>query len=67
MVEREVRNLAAHNMVSVSDRWIKKQTGFTSGEIVDLIKEAFTYTSYNIEAALWNSYDAMNEDIIRSI
>lgn len=67
VVEREVRNLAAHNMVSVSDRWIKKQTGFTSGEIVDLIKEAFTYTSYNIDAALWNSYDAMNEDIIRSI
>lgn len=66
-VEESVRNIASHNMISVSDEWIKKKTGYTSNEIVFLIREAFSYTSHNIKKSHWNSYDEMNEDIIKAI
>lgn len=66
-IEKRVRNLAAHNMISVSDDWIKKETGYTSKEIICIVRKAFLYTSYNIPVRLWDSYDRMNEDIISSI
>lgn len=66
-VEASVRNMAAHNMISVSDEWIKKKTSYTSNEIVFLIREAFSYTSHDISESDWNSYNDMNEDIIKAI
>lgn len=66
-VEETVRNMAAHNMISVSDEWIKKNTGYFSKEIIKLIKKAFSYTSYNIRKEYWDSYDDMNRDIINAI
>lgn len=66
-VESTVRNMAAHNMIPISDTWIKKRTGYTSKEILDLIKKAFLYTSYNIKEEYWDSYNEMNEDILNSI
>lgn len=68
-VEENVRNVAAHNMVSVTDEWIKRRTGYTSVEIIELIKKAFGYTTYNINPGsdLWDSYDRMNENVIQAI
>ncbi len=66
-IESTVRNMAAHNMIDVSDNWIKRKTRYTSSEILDLMKEAFKYTSYNIKKEDWKSYDKMNKDIIREI
>lgn len=66
-VEESVRNMAAHNMISVTDQWIKETTGCTSNKIIDLIKAVFSYTSYNIESDCWNSYKYMNSDIIKAI
>lgn len=66
-VEGNVRNTAAHNMVSVSDAWVKKKTGLSSEEIITQIRKAFTFTSYNIRSSEWDSYERMNEDIISSI
>lgn len=66
-VEESVRNIASHNMISVTDDWIKNKTGYTGKEIIDLIKKAFLYTSYNIKSEYWDSYDHMNKDIIDAI
>ena len=66
-IEKIVRNPAAHEIVGLSDKKIKEMTGYNCKEIIDLIREAFTYTSYNIKSCYWNSYDAMNDDIISSI
>ena len=66
-VEETVRNTAAHKMVALSDQKIQNITGWTCKEIIALIKEAFSYTSYNIKSDYWNSYDVMNADIIHSI
>ncbi len=66
-VEESVRNMASHNMVSVTDNWICQKTGQTSREIVEKIREAFTYTSYDIDPVLWDSYKKMNEDIFSAI
>lgn len=66
-VEEKVRNTAAHNMVAVSDAWVKEMTDHYSRGILSKIREAFGYTSYNIKNEHWESYQRMNEDIISSI
>ena len=66
-IEETARNIAAHQMTELSDQEIKNITGRTCKEIILLIRQAFSYTSYNIKSDYWNSYDAMNEDIINSI
>jgi len=32
-----------------------------------LVKKLFTYTSFNIKEDMWNSYNAMNDEIIKRI
>lgn len=66
-VEEEIRNPAAHTMVSVSDEWIRRRTGHTSDEILALLREAFTYSSFNVKNSQWNSYEEMNKDIIEAM
>ncbi|NLJ90974.1 MAG: CRISPR-associated protein Csm6 [Clostridiales bacterium] len=64
--EQLVRNLAAHEMVSVTDQWIKKNTNFTSKQLLDKLKYLAQMSGININDELWNSYDAMN-DIIKGL
>ncbi len=64
-VESNVRNLAAHQIVSISDSVIKKLTGFSSEKIMDMIKELFAYTDINVKKDYWDSYDQMNEEILK--
>ncbi len=62
-VEEIVRNSAAHTIVFISDEDIKKRTGTSCNEIINLLHKAFDYSSYGIKHAYWNSYDDMNKDI----
>ena len=66
-VEQNVRNRAAHEIVSLSDKAIKNMTGFNAEEIMKLIKDAFRYTGLNITQKHWDSYDAMNAKIIAAM
>ena len=67
-VEKNVRNLAAHQIVSVNEETIWKWTGgHNAGQIMNNIEKAFGYAEI-IDIAnkeVWNSYDQMNEVIIR--
>lgn len=66
-VEGKIRNIAAHEIVAVTDQEIKKQTGNTAEQVYDLLKEAFKYTSLNVRTDYWNAYDEMNRFIIKKI
>ena len=63
-VEDNVRNLAAHQIISVTEEKIQKLTGFSSDKIMEMIKELFNYTGINIKKEYWDSYDEMNKIII---
>ena len=62
-VESNLRNMAAHQIISVTEETIQKQTGFSSSQIMDQIQKAFIYAGIKIKKEDWNSYDDMNEII----
>lgn len=63
-VEKRARNIAAHEIVSVTENFIIERTGgFTSKQIINNIKKALAYTGINISNEDYNSYKQMNEDI----
>lgn len=66
-IEDNIRNLAAHTMICVTDEIVTKRTGYNCEQIMDKIKKAFEYTTANIKADDWNSYDIMNNEIIRKM
>ena len=66
-VEGTVRNIAAHEMVSVTDDVIKNKTGFSSNAIMRMIEKVFSYTDLDIRDEYWDSYDLMNQLIIERI
>lgn len=63
-VEKKIRNLAAHQIVSIDDEKIKAMTGFSGVQTYNKIKTLFSYTGMNIKKEYWNSYDEMNEMIM---
>lgn len=64
-IERNVRNIAAHQIVSITPDVIEKLTGFTGKQILDKIKALFGYTPIKVKKEDWNSYDRLNEEIVR--
>ncbi len=63
-VEGKLRNIAAHQIISITEETIKKNTGFTGNEIMSDIKQAFIFAGFLIKKEYWNSYDYMNKVII---
>ena len=67
-VEQKIRNKAAHQMVSVTEKKIKGITNMTSNEIMKKIIELFTYSDINVpRQGGWDSYELMNDSIIEKI
>lgn len=66
-VEENIRNLAAHEIVSITEDTVKNKTGFTPKVIMDKIKLCFLYSGIKVKKEYWNSYDAMNDLIIARI
>lgn len=62
-VEEKVRNIAAHDIASIDDNYIKNKTGFSTKNVMDMIKSLFTYTDFNIKSEYWNSYEEMNKGL----
>ena len=62
-VEDAVRNRVAHEMVGISDEFIRSKVGLDSGQIMQIIQKLM----YAVDGGLkknWNSYDRMNEFIL---
>ena len=66
-VEENIRNLAAHQIVSITEKTIRELTGFTGKQIMDKIKAMFSYTDMNLQKGCWNSYDEMNQLLLKSM
>ena len=66
-VEGSIRNLAAHEIVSVTEESIKRITGFLPKDIMDMIKDLFNYTGMSIKGNYWDSYDDMNKAILEKL
>lgn len=83
IVESNVRNKAAHQLVSVTDEKIESWTndisrterkelggiwkGMGAKEIIACLKNVCKYTDLNIKTEWWNDYDEMNQWIIERI
>ena len=66
-VEEDIRNLAAHDIVSLDSDYIEEKTEFTPVQIMDMIKILFSRTNFSIKKEDWNSYEDMNEELKRRI
>ncbi len=66
-VESRIRNLAAHQIISITDEKIQKETGFTGGQIMDKLKELFVYTAIPVKKEYWKSYEILNEKILEQM
>ncbi|MBE5996106.1 MAG: CRISPR-associated protein Csm6 [Lachnospiraceae bacterium] len=63
-IEISIRNLAAHEVIAITEKKIKEETGYAADEIVQFIKKGFTYTFVNATAEQWRSYDDMNSILL---
>jgi len=72
-VEQNVRNMAAHNMASVSDKDILSLTshhgmpGMNAKQIYELLQQLTDDAGITMAKADWNSYDIMNQKMISYI
>ena len=66
-VEEKIRNVAAHQVTSITDEKIKSETGYTGQQMMNLIKQLFQYTGINVKSEYWDSYNDMNQKIIAKI
>lgn len=60
-IEREIRNSAAHTIVSITDDDINKISGFSSDDILKMLKTIFIKSGYVFEE---KAYDKMNNYIL---
>lgn len=65
-VEEKARNIAAHEIVSITEEWIEKKTGFTPAKILAMLQKLVQLSLKGITKESWCSYDEMNEKIIES-
>ena len=63
-VEEKIRNLAAHEIVSITDEVIKQKTKFTAKEIMRQVKIMFDHTGIGIKPEYWDSYEDMNQKLL---
>lgn len=66
-VEKAIRNPAAHEIIAISDEYIKQETGFSSKEIIKKLKSLLQYTKIKLSDDFLNSYDKMNEILIKNM
>lgn len=62
--ESNVRNMAAHEIVSVTKEWFIKKAGKSPAEIFDDIRFLMNRAGINVKNEQWKSYDYMNNIII---
>ena len=64
-VEQKVRNMAAHQIVSVIEQWFKENTGKTPKDIMQNIQYLIVQAGIGVKKEDWNTYDNMNSLIAK--
>lgn len=62
-IEENIRNKAAHEIIGISDEYIKLKTGCTSEEIMEKIKKVLFFTDGEAKKH-WDTYNEMNVEIL---
>ena len=62
-VEELARNIAAHEIVAINEKWIKQKTGYEALDILKLLKEFLSYC-VAIPKDAWKSYEQLNKAIL---
>ncbi len=62
-IEGAVRNVAAHDIVAVTDEWFLQKTGKSAQGIFAVIKELIKEAGIPVKKEYWESYDRLNEGI----
>jgi CRISPR type III-A/MTUBE-associated protein Csm6 len=63
--ESTVRNIAAHEIVSVTEEWFRGRAGKSPNETFENIQFLVTRAGIHASKEQWRSYDKMNEEIAR--
>lgn len=66
-VEKEVRNVAAHEIVSVTPEWIRQKTGVGPKEIMGIIRFLCVQAGIGAKKEDWYSYEQMNQKILEEL
>jgi CRISPR type III-A/MTUBE-associated protein Csm6 len=66
-VEHDIRNPAAHEVMSITDEGIKKLTGYSGKQIMSYIRKGLDYAGFRFKGASWDSYDEMNHVIVEAM
>lgn len=66
-IEQNVRNTAAHEIVSITEDFLMNKAGKTSLQILKLMKQLIQQGLTGIKNDIWNSYDEMNTLIIKEL
>lgn len=66
-VEQNIRNITAHEIISVNAQTIQEKAGIDAVQIVRCIKLIIEKSIYNMKDEYWNSYSDMNEQIIKAV
>lgn len=66
-VEKQIRNPAAHRIIAVTEEDIRTITGFSSKDILNIFKRILKYPGFSMEDQIWNSYQYMNQKIVKLI
>ena len=64
MIEGKLRNMAAHEIVSVTDEWFIQNTGKSAQNIMKTIMKLVQYSGIQTSGEDWKAYDRMNEKIM---
>lgn len=67
LVEEKIRNTAAHDIISVTEKTIDDRTGFSADKIMKMIQKLFSYTGIKVKKEYWDSYNLMNQKILEKI
>ncbi|MCM1578373.1 MAG: hypothetical protein NC078_06205 [Ruminococcus sp.] len=66
-IEENIRNKAAHQIVSITEEKIKRETGHSSSEIIKMLLDMLSFCGMNISKKFTAAYDGMNVLIIESL
>lgn len=66
-IEQNVRNTAAHEIISITEEFLNTKAEKTSSQILKLMKQLIQQGVRGIKDDIWKSYDEMNQIIIKEL
>lgn len=66
-VEKKIRNYAAHEIMTVTEEKIERDTGVKPEEILKIMESLAIRAGIRVEREYWNSYDEMNRKLLEEI